>query len=162
MKVGWLVIGWLIVGLSVVAAFEAADALRLIEPDAGDGSGPFRFLAWPISPLLTMLLGGAVLMVGSLSARVSDALTVPILPLVALAAGAVAALDLVRYDPYALPTLIRVIDVMDVSPAWFAVIGVLAASGAFVARLRPRLGLFVTGAFLWFCFGALFAFGPWH
>jgi len=162
MKVGWIVIGWLVVGLSVVAALEAADALRWIEPDAGGGSGPFVFIAWPISPLLTMLLGGAILMAGSLGTRVSDALTVPILPLVSLAAGAVAALDLVRYDSYALPTLIRVIDVMDISPVWFAAIGVLAASVAFVAWLRPRLGLFVTGAFLWFCFGALFAFGPWH
>jgi hypothetical protein len=162
MKVGWIVIGWLVVGLSAVAALEAANALRWIEPDAGDGAGPFSFVFVPFSPLVTMLLGGVVLMAASLDARGSASLAVPILPLVAPAAGAVVALNLVRFDSYYLPSHQRVMDVMRISPVWFAVIAVLAVSVALISWKRPRLGLFVTGASLWLCLVGLFLSGPWH
>jgi hypothetical protein len=162
MKVGWIVIGWLVVALSAVAALEAANALRWIEPDTGEGSGLYWVVTWPISPLLTMLVGGALLMAASLGARLSAALTVPILPLVAPAAGAVVALNLVTFDSYYLPSYQRVMEVMRISPAWFAVIAVSAVSVALVSWWRPRLGLFVTGASLWIGLVGLFLSGPWH
>lgn len=162
MKVGWIVNGWLVAALSAIAVLEAANALRWIDPDTGQGSGLFWVVTWPISPLLTMLVGGAVLMAASLGARSSAALSVPILPLVAPAAGALVALNLVTFDPYYLPSYERVLDVMQISPIWFAVIAVSAASVSLVSWWRPRLGLFVTGASLWIGLVGLFLSGPWH
>jgi hypothetical protein len=160
MKVGWIVIGYLVAVLTVLAVLESVDALGFY-PGLGWGSDLYALLTIPINILVAMLLGGAVLMAGSLSVRVSAVLAVPILPLVSLLAGAVAALDLVTFWGYVLPSKERVIEASRISPAFFAVFAVLSVAVALAAWLRPRAGLFLTGAYLWFCFGAMFAFGPW-
>jgi hypothetical protein len=160
MKVGWIVIGWIVAGLAATAVLEAIDALGFY-PGLGWGSDTYFFVTLPFSTFVTMLLGGAVLMAASLGARPSAALAVTILPLVPLLAGAVAALDLVRFWGYDLPSEVRVMEASQISPAWFAVFAVLSLAVALVAWVRPRLGLLATGAYLWFCFGAMFYFGPW-
>lgn len=158
-RFGWVFTGSLLAVLFGAAGYLALEA-RPIEYD------PNRLSAGNpnVLPLvlLAMLVCGLVYAAAAVTRETSNAMAIPLLPLVGLAAVLLAAARYHSYDDYALPTLQRISDVTDV-PAWsLTALVASAAAAGLVSLVKPRVGLVLEGLVLWIAAIWMFILGPFN
>lgn len=150
--------------LLLVAAGVVQDLVIAARPTSPVPDGASSNPGWLLDSiaLLALLGGGVVLTMAAFGSSARDALARAwwLHALVSAAAVAlVLAFDL-GYDTYYGDAAVRYVDFGPVGPAWLAVLAGIAIVVVAVARLRPRIGLQLEGAFLWLCaLSALFTMG---
>jgi hypothetical protein len=130
-------LGWLVVAvLLAAAAYELALALGAgtIGPEPGDGVTGEKL----VSTLGYVAIAGGIYVAGRYAQhpRLAVALLAPV-------AAAFVVARFLTFDPYYAPSLRRYSD-GSVSPAWVAVVAVLAAGAGALAWARPRPGALAT------------------
>ena len=160
-RLGGLVVWLLAAVLLTGAAYCAAVAVGLLEVGPLPGDMPPGEFSIALA-LLTMLLGGLLLLIAASLRSAAEALAIPLLPLIPLSAAGFSVAYYCSYDGYYGSQLVRVATASDVEWPWIALLAAGGVAAALLVRRPPRQAVAIQGIYLVVAAVAVFFVGPFH
>ncbi|MDX6591499.1 MAG: hypothetical protein QOJ13_695 [Gaiellales bacterium] len=141
---------WAAIGcLSAATCYEALIAFGALSVGPQPGQTPPGDNVVVGAALMTLCVGGLVLLTGSLTRHPTRLVPRRLVALVSLAAMSFVVARWFSYDPYYAPTLRRMSDGGIVPGWWIVLLVVLATAAARNISRSPRAGMVLTATIMW-------------
>jgi hypothetical protein len=134
--------------LGIATCYEALIAFNVLKIGHLPGQAPSGNGVAVGAALLTLFVGGLLLLASSLRVHPTQPVPTRLLPVVCLAAVGFVVARLLSYDPYYAPTLRRMSD-GGISWYWTVFVILMAAAAAGSALRSPRAGMALTAVVMW-------------